>query len=443
MILLDPPSVLIVLVIMGILAVIAYKGRIVTKSGLVAAFFLGIIVWLLTSWTWFIILLIFFVITAQFTHYKYKMKRQHGAAQEKGGARDWSHVLANGGLPLSIVLVGVLTILLFGQMDAYGRIEVGFGSMVVPASIVIAKAFVAFLGAIATATADTLATEIGLLKPGRFDLEVLSKRGVKHGNSFTCKGSKGNCDRSCKIAMIEIEKKTYPFGGACNRYYNLRHHIKFNVEKLDLIRVRQGLIFEKYGAKAAMDAGQDPIFKSKDGLPDKKVKKLRGRIGINKSFLVNTYYPLYSTFFAELGFEPVIPDCFSQEGIDQTNAAFCYPGELAHGVILAMATGGRLGIVLPSASQIPHAKERRNDRWPGLDVVITSASPYVRPEKRGEEWGRAVEKLQAAGVDLVYLDCMGMGEDMKRTFREATQKPVILARSLAARIVGELIGSDE
>jgi uncharacterized protein (TIGR00297 family) len=167
MILFDPTSVLIAIVIMAILAVIAYKGKIVTKSGLVAAFFLGITVWLLTSWTWFLILLIFFVITAQFTHYKYKIKRQHGAAQEKGGARDWSHVLANGGLPLSIVLIGVLTILVFGQLNAYGRIEVGFGSMMIPASIIIAIAFVAFLGAVATATADTLATEIGLLNPLR------------------------------------------------------------------------------------------------------------------------------------------------------------------------------------------------------------------------------------------------------------------------------------
>jgi uncharacterized protein (TIGR00297 family) len=165
MVLLDPLSVLIAFISMGILAIIAYKGKVVTKSGLVAAFFLGIIVWLLTSWTWFIILLIFFVVTAQFTHYKYKTKREHGAAQEKGGARDWSHVLANGGLPLSIVLIGVLTILLFGQVDAFGRIEVGFGPMMIPASLIIAIAFVAFLGAVATATADTLATEIGLLNP--------------------------------------------------------------------------------------------------------------------------------------------------------------------------------------------------------------------------------------------------------------------------------------
>jgi uncharacterized protein (TIGR00297 family) len=165
MLIFDSLSVLIAIVVMGILAVIAYKGRIVTRSGLVAAFFLGISVWLLTSWTWFLILLIFFVVTAQFTHYKYKIKRRHGAAQEKGGARDWSHVLANGGLPLSIVLFAVSLMFFFGQINAYGRLEVGLGHMVIPASLVIAVTFVAFLGAVATATADTLATEIGLLNP--------------------------------------------------------------------------------------------------------------------------------------------------------------------------------------------------------------------------------------------------------------------------------------
>jgi len=183
MVLLDPFSVLIAIVIMGILAIIAYKGKIVTKSGLVAAFFLGITVWLLTSWTWFLILLIFFVVTAQFTHYKYKAKREHGAAQEKGGARDWSHVLANGGLPLSIVLIGVLSILLFGQMDAFGRIEVGFGLMMIPASLVIAIAFVAFLGAVSTATADTLATEIGLLNPLPPRLIINPRKVVPPGTS--------------------------------------------------------------------------------------------------------------------------------------------------------------------------------------------------------------------------------------------------------------------
>ncbi|MFX1510547.1 MAG: TIGR00297 family protein [Promethearchaeota archaeon] len=195
MVLLDPLSVLIALAIMAVLAVIAYKGKIVTKSGLVAAFFLGITIWLLTSWTWFLILLIFFTVTAQFTHYKYTTKRQHGAAQEKGGARDWSHVLANGVLPLSIVLIGILTILIFGQVDAFGRIEVGFGHMMIPASFIIAVAFVAFLGAVATATADTLATEIGLLNP-------LPPRLITHPRKVVTPGTSGGISVAGELATV-------------------------------------------------------------------------------------------------------------------------------------------------------------------------------------------------------------------------------------------------
>ena len=165
--------------------------------------------------------------------------------------------------------------------------------------------------------------ENGLLQRQHFDLEVLLNRQVKFGKSFICKGGKEKCDRQCNIAMIELEGNKYPFGGACNRYYNLRHNIRYNVEKLDMVRVRQQLVFEKYGAQSVFDADQD--------LPKKKRKKTQKRIGINRSFLVNTYYPLYSTFFAKLGFEIVVPNSYTQKGIDQKNASFCYPAELTHG----------------------------------------------------------------------------------------------------------------
>lgn len=157
--------------------------------------------------------------------------------------------------------------------------------------------------------------ETGLMKKKSFDLDALLNREVNYGKSFICKGGKEKCDRRCNIALIKLDGKKYPFGGACNRYYNLRNKVKYDVEKLDLVRVRQQLIFDKYGGKLSGDSGKKP----------------RGRIGINRSFMVNTFYPLYSTFFTELGFEPVMPDSPSKEGMDQKEAAFCYPAELIHG----------------------------------------------------------------------------------------------------------------
>jgi protein AroM len=112
------------------------------------------------------------------------------------------------------------------------------------------------------------------------------------------------------------------------------------------------------------------------------------------------------------------------------------PGRLLHNVIMALAKGIRLGVVMPSASQIPLAQEK----WKALDVAITSASPYAEPETRAKAWNRAAEELKERKVDLVYLDCMGMDEKMKKIVHQVTLKPVILASSLVARIIDELMG---
>ena len=162
--------------------------------------------------------------------------------------------------------------------------------------------------------------EQGLMEKKRFDLEILAHREVQYGKSFVCRGGKEKCDRRCEVAVIHVEGKKYPFGGACNRYYNLRNNVQYDVNALDLVNIRQRLVYQKYGI--------DPHI-----ITDKPYKK---RIGINRSFLVNTYYPLYSTFFDELGWQPIVPDEPSQEGIDQRNAAFCYPVELAHGFFYSL-----------------------------------------------------------------------------------------------------------
>ncbi len=195
------------------------------------------------------------------------------------------------------------------------------------------------MGAFGVALEVKKRIEIGLLKERQFDLETLANREVKYGKTFTCKGGKEECDRRCEIAMIEIEDKKYPFGGACNRYYNQRRNVRYDVKKLDLVRIRQKLIFEKYGAKKPQEIGN----------------RRKGTIGFNRSFLVNTYYPLYSTFFVELGYEVILPDVASQEGIDQRNAPFCFPVELAHGFFYSLLESENLlnFLFLPHFKAVP------------------------------------------------------------------------------------------
>ncbi|MEJ2657995.1 MAG: acyl-CoA dehydratase activase, partial [Desulfobacterales bacterium] len=184
------------------------------------------------------------------------------------------------------------------------------------------------MGAFGVALEVKKRIETGLLPKQHFDLEMLANRQVEYKKSFVCKGGKEKCDRRCEIAMIELEGTRYPFGGACNRYYNLRHEIKYNVRQLDLVRLRQQLVFKTYGVQ--------PVSNSDRNFSKNKVTKPKKRVGFNRSFLVNTYYPLYSTFFTELGFDVVVPDTYSREGIDKKNAAFCYPVELTHGFFHAL-----------------------------------------------------------------------------------------------------------
>ena len=128
-------------IVCGLFGWLSLRTRIVDKSGLVAGFVVGSLVFIFPKegWKWFTVILVFHLVAAQFTKYKYEAKRRRGFAQEKGGARAWQNVFANGG---------------FAALLAIGE------------GLFASELFLAgFIGAVGTATADTLATEIGLLYP--------------------------------------------------------------------------------------------------------------------------------------------------------------------------------------------------------------------------------------------------------------------------------------
>ena len=109
--------------------------------------------------------------------------------------------------------------------------------------------------------------------------------------------------------------KTHPFGGACNRWYNLRTRIKIAAESLNHIAHCERMIFSPPSSADRPKVTEGP------------------KIGINKSFFTNTYFPLYRAFFEKLGFQVLLPDIPEREGIDLKGAEFCYPAELAHGFL--------------------------------------------------------------------------------------------------------------
>ena len=182
------------------------------------------------------------------------------------------------------------------------------------------------MGAFGVALEIKRRIELGLLRPQRFSLEALRDREMEYGEPFRCNGGAERCDRGCEIARIRIEGRTYPFGGACNRWVNLRFDRKADAAGLDLAHTWERLVFE------GKDAGEAPAT---------------GTVGLNKSFFTNAFFPLYRRFFEELGLRAVLPETIRQEGVDRRGAAFCWPVEIAHGYLQDLLDRGVHWLFLP------------------------------------------------------------------------------------------------
>lgn len=111
------------------------------------------------------------------------------------------------------------------------------------------------------------------------------------------------------------------------------------------------------------------------------------------------------------------------------------PEKVLFNTVSAVAKGKRIGVLTPSPDQVPQSTAR----WKKLSDNVKSvpASPYVN----GPEAVRAAaEELKAWGAQITLLDCIGYTRAMQQTVRDITGKPAILGRSIAARVVAELIG---
>jgi predicted CoA-substrate-specific enzyme activase len=217
----------------------------------------------------------------------------------------------------------------------------------------------------------------GQIDPGTFDLKTLSERSVSYGKSFICKGGAEKCDRRCEIATVILAGRKYPFGGACNRYYNLRHKIGDAGAGVDLVRIRQDLVFKEAEAEKAVtgDTPGDRVMPA--DTPN------RGRIAFNRSYMMNTYYPFFATFFKELGLSITLPDTPSKKGISRQGAAFCYPGELAHGFFYTLLTSDPRPdfVFLPHFKSIPSGGGNRNSV---LCPLVQSEPFYLKTTFRKE-----------------------------------------------------------
>ncbi len=126
---------LLTLLFMIVLGYALWRVKLADLSGVLSGILMGVLIVSFTDFRWFVLILSFFVIGGVFTRYKYDYKRAIGIAQEAGGARGYRNVFGNG-------LVALICAIAFGITG---------NTLLV----------IAYVGAIATATGDTLASEIG------------------------------------------------------------------------------------------------------------------------------------------------------------------------------------------------------------------------------------------------------------------------------------------
>jgi len=126
-----------------VLGYLAYRAGIADMSGLLSATLVGVLIIAFTDVWWFLLLLTFYLLGGGFTKYKYKYKQSRGIAQGKGGARGYKNVFSNS-------LVAIVA---------------SIGYTIFPH---VANIFLyIYLGSVATATGDTLASEIGTTYKGK------------------------------------------------------------------------------------------------------------------------------------------------------------------------------------------------------------------------------------------------------------------------------------
>ena len=118
-------------------AMLAFWRGSLAGSGVLAALVVGTLIYGLGGWQWGVLLSLFFVTSSLLSHFKENEKRQAAEKFDKGHQRDSGQVLANGGLGALLALFSAIT-----QSPLW--------------------AF-AFIGVMATVTADTWATELGTL----------------------------------------------------------------------------------------------------------------------------------------------------------------------------------------------------------------------------------------------------------------------------------------
>lgn len=286
------------------------------------------------------------------------------------------------------------------------------------------------MGAFGVALETDNRLRLGASSVSRFDLEELASRDAAKEGSFTCNGGgtgREKCDKKCVIARIRIEGSIHPFGGICNRYYNLRLHHEIDAGALDYVALRQKLLYETFGVPVENDGLEEPYTGEEH------------TVGLCRSFLTNSLYPLYSQFFAAMGYRVVLSDGIDASGISRIESSYCLPAEITHGSFLNLLKKNLDYIFLPQVMQLPVANVPTFSRL----CVFVQGEPYFLKTTFRQEIESSptvilspvicMDKSYEQASDTVVGMAMKMGIDSQRA-RNAWLKACGIQRAFETRL---------
>jgi hypothetical protein len=120
-----------------------------------------------------------------------------------------------------------------------------------------------------------------------YDLRQLRSREVFYREPFVCGGGTEKCDLKCKVNVIEINGKKYPFGGACDKYSTIASAPQQQSSRFDLVELRNNCCLTNMAHTVIQPPQQ--------------------RLSHQRLVPHHSLYPLYSHFFSELGYKVVMP----------------------------------------------------------------------------------------------------------------------------------------
>lgn len=132
------------------------------------------------------------------------------------------------------------------------------------------------------------------------------------------------------------------------------------------------------------------------------------------------------------GAEMVVVLCTGSFPTLQSSVPLLFPNRLLRGFVKGvLSPEGTLGVVVPLSEQAATARES----WNSITTHVHTAnlSPYL-------DFAAGMEDCQTLeGCDLIVMDCLGYAIRHKEMLKGFLNIPVVLARTVVARAVQELI----